>query len=536
MRIFSLFFFIIFTFPLIAQLEQGSNLPIIVIDAFGETIFDEPKIEADLYIYYDSTASVNFIEDEFLHYSGNSGVEKRGQSSLQLFPKNGYAIETRKDDGSNNNVPLFGWPKENDWVLHGPYSDKTLIRNALAYKLGSQVMPYAPRTKICELIVNGSYEGVYIFTEKIKRDKGRVDISKLKPEDNEGDQLTGGYMLKFDKGDPEDLGWESDFDPIAGQFQRTSFFLVEPDRSELSEQQFNYIKTYFDEFESRLMDSDYKDSINGYRAFIDVENFINFMLHQELTGNVDSYRLSTYMYKDRDSVDSKFKMGPVWDYNLAFGNVNYCNGNWTNGWRWDFNEHCPEDFWLNHVWWNRLLSDPFFTDALKDQWANLRQTKWSDEQVIACIDSMVNIVEPSVSRNFDRWPVLGLWIWPNNIVANSHVEEVDYLKGWILDRMAWIDTNINTFVTADEQQIPDPGVTLDPNPNSGSFELKWNRQVIRPGAIMIFNSNGKLLLRTEDVNAQVFSKSFELDLLPGIYYYVLENSEEVLNGRFVVSR
>ena len=520
---------------LIAQIESGSPLPILVVDAFGQDVPDEPKIDADIFIYYDSTATLNFISEEYLHYDGFSGIEKRGQSSLMLFPKNGYGIETRNEDGSNNNVSIFGWPKENDWVLHGPYSDKTLIRNALAYKLAGQVMAYAPRTQFCELIVNGSYEGVYLFTEKIKRDNGRVDISKLRPEDNEGDQLTGGYIVKFDKGSDIEFGWQSMFQPLEGTFQQTSFFMVEPKAWQLSDTQLDYIQGTFDDFETDLMSDNFKDSLEGYRQHIDVDNFINFMLHQELTGNVDSYRLSTYMYKDRDSIDSHIKMGPVWDYNLAFGNVNYCNGGPVSGWRWDFNSVCPQDFWLNHVWWRRFLQDTYFTELLKSTWKSHRETIWSDQQVIACIDSLTIEVSPAADRNFERWPVIGQWVWPNNVVGESYAAEIENLKEWTLARMEWIDNNIESFLTEAELQILDPGLEIFPNPNSGTFAMNWNRQKFAPVSLRVFDGSGLLVFEQSDFTSQMYSRTIETNLVPGMYYYLFEGVQGVVNGQFIVA-
>ena len=163
-----------------------SNLPIILIETNNQGIQDEPKITATMKIIDNGPGNRNQITDPPLGYEGFIGIELRGASS-QSFLKKGYGLETRNEDGSNRNIVLMGMPKENDWVLHGPYSDKSLIRNALAYKLAGAVMPYAPRTQFCELIINGNYRGVYLFTEKIKIDKGRVDLEKLQIDENSGD-------------------------------------------------------------------------------------------------------------------------------------------------------------------------------------------------------------------------------------------------------------------------------------------------------------------------------------------------------------
>ena len=149
-------------------------------------------------IVYDTNGGYNKPSDALNHYNGDIGIEIRGSSSTS-FPKKGYAVETRDVFGANNNVSLFGMPKENDWVLHGPYSDKSLLRNFLSYSLGRKMYNYSPRSKFCELIVNNQYLGVYLFTEKIKRDKGRINISTIDLDDNSGDSITGGYIFKIDK-------------------------------------------------------------------------------------------------------------------------------------------------------------------------------------------------------------------------------------------------------------------------------------------------------------------------------------------------
>ena len=120
-------------------------------------------------------------------------------------------METRNADGSNNNVSIFGMPSENDWVLHGPFSDKSLLRNVLAYHMGESTNRYTPRTQLCELLVNGDYRGVYMFTEKLKRDKNRVDVAKLKSNDISGEELTGGYLFQIDRddGSTELDGWQT---------------------------------------------------------------------------------------------------------------------------------------------------------------------------------------------------------------------------------------------------------------------------------------------------------------------------------------
>ncbi|HMR57666.1 MAG TPA: CotH kinase family protein, partial [Cyclobacteriaceae bacterium] len=160
----------------------SSNLPIVVINTAGATILDDPKIVADMGIIDNGPGQRNSVTDTYNNYSGKIGIEIRGSSS-QSFPKKQYSIELRDATGEGVSAPLLGLPPEEDWVLFAPYNDKTLMRDVLAYKIGRDLNRYAPRTRFCELVLNGNYEGIYVLIEKIKRDNNRVDINKLNPDE-----------------------------------------------------------------------------------------------------------------------------------------------------------------------------------------------------------------------------------------------------------------------------------------------------------------------------------------------------------------
>ena len=151
----------------------SSNLPIIVIDTYEQVIPDEPKISAHMGIIFNGSGEINYITDSSSHYDGDIGIEIRGHSSQHYFPKKQYGLETRDSEGENINVSLLGMPEENDWILYAPYSDKSLMRNVLAYDIAKSLGSYAPRTQFCEVILNNDYVGIYVFMEKIKKDSNR---------------------------------------------------------------------------------------------------------------------------------------------------------------------------------------------------------------------------------------------------------------------------------------------------------------------------------------------------------------------------
>lgn len=407
-------------------------LPLISVNTRGVEIVDEPKINADFTIT-DSGETL---------YSGKMGIEIRGSSS-QFFPKKSYGFETWDAAGNDMDVSLLGMPEEEDWILYAPYSDKSLVRNVLIYDLARDMDHYASRTRFVELNINGQYNGVYVFMEKLKRDKVRIDISKLNSDENAGESLTGGYILKIDKSDKEGYttqnSFNSNYSAEGGSPDSPIRFLYEyPDADEITQEQRDYIATYIADFEDALAADTFTDPMSGYAAYIDVDSFIDFFILNEISNNIDGYRISTFMYKDRNE---KLKMGPIWDFNLAWGNADYCSGGETDVWAYRFNERCPGDFWFVPFWWDRLLEDPNFVDRLKTRWSGLRGNLLSDATIGGKIDAYLKILNDgdAVEANFGKWPVFDTYIWPNNYVGSDYDDEIGYLKQWILDRTSWLD-------------------------------------------------------------------------------------------------
>ncbi len=515
-----------------------SNLPILIINTEnGQDIPNEPKIDAELGIIWNGDGGINNVDDPFNNYDGKIGIEKRGSSSQSLFPKVGYALETRKDDGSNNNVPLLGFPKENDWVLHGPYSDKSLIRNALTYILAGRIMEYAPRVKFCEVVLNGDYIGVYLFTEKIKRDAGRVNISTLNPDENEGDELTGGYILKLDKSQGAGSGgFYSEYPTVPSGAFGTFFQYHYPKFDEISAEQKAYIQGYISELEDVLQSPQFADGQDGYRKYFDMPSFYQFLFIQEIGRNVDGYRLSTFFYKDRESVGGKLKFGPVWDFNLAFGNVDYCIGPSSNGWAKDFNDFCPSDFWTVHFWWDRLWEDPSFRQEMKDYWKDLRAMALSDANVFNVIDSLGNLLQAPAQRNFERWPVLGQYVWPNAFVGNSYQAELKYLRDWTTGRLAWLDINMDLLQGTDTLPAAPADPVVLPNPFSDRVTFKYECPNNEKVTIEIYNAHGQLADRLIDpeTGAGLRELDWKADVSNGMYFYKIKfSSGKTAEGKLV---
>ncbi|MEM9823633.1 MAG: CotH kinase family protein [Bacteroidota bacterium] len=531
---------LILLFPIFSLEGQvnfsNSNLPIVIIDTQGATIVDEPKITAQMGIIDNGPDQRNALDDPFNGYEGLIGIEIRGASS-QSYDKKSFALETRKEDGSNRNVALLGMPKENDWILHGPYGDKSLIRNALAYHLAGKIMDYAPRGRFCELIVNGDYRGVYLLLEKIKRDKNRVNIDKIGEADQTGDELTGGYMLKMDKFEGiNSVGWTSEYPPQDGAWQSTVFQYHYPKSEDLNDAQKNYIQGLMQDFEDLMRQPfpEFNDSLDGYHKYIDPSSFVDFILINEMCKNVDAYRLSTYLYKNKNSIDPLIKAGPVWDFNLGFGNVNFCMGPSTEDWVLDYNNFCPEDNWLVHFWWRKLMTDPDFVVLLKDRWARFRQGCFKTEQIMQDIDSLANLLGEAQVRNFQRWPILGVAIWPNAIVGDSYNEEVVQLKSWLKDRLLWLDEAIAKKNAA---FVPTQGEGEEylayPNPFTEEITIEFPLPSENPLAvdIYVYNSIGQ---KVDEISIFIpfgprtrSAITWSPDIAIGTYHYTIVHSNEV---------
>ncbi|PCI96390.1 MAG: hypothetical protein COB15_10240 [Flavobacteriales bacterium] len=479
----------------------SSNLPIVVINTGGQTILDNTRIVADMGIIYNPNGARNYLTDPFNEYDDKINIELRGSSS-QSFPKKAYSFETQDALGNNNNVAIMDMPSENDWALVAPYSDKSLIRNIITYRFGEKLGGYAPRTKLCEVMLNNVYQGVYVFTEKIKRDKDRVDIAKLDADDLAGDSLTGGYIVKIDKvTGGAGYDWSSPIAPLSST-ATISYQYHYPKQGDILPAQANYIETYITDFEYALDGPNFLDPVLGYRPYTDAPSFIDFFIMNELSRNVDGFRLSTYMYKDKDSKGGKLTMGPLWDFNLAFGNANYCDGELTTGWSSDFNYVCSGG--KVPFWWDKFSQDTDYNNELKCRWESLRQNELHEDTILNYIDTLVTYLDESQQRNFQKWPVLGTYVWPNNFVGSTYASEINYLKTWVSSRLTWMDSNMPGIcsVGLDEKRIQS-NILVYPNPSFDVLKISFTNNSINEKKISLYNVIGKKVYQHLTINKEL---------------------------------
>ena len=492
--------------PLFAQTY---DLPIMFVDTKGQCLDNtkNEKMPATMRILDGAT---NNVADSAKGTLYDIGIKVRGQSSAK-FPKPGYSVEVRDEKGEGLDVSLFGLPPSDDWVLHGPYVDKSLIRNALAHWLFRHAGWYSPRTKHFDLYINGVYRGVYVLIEKIKRGKYRVNVSKLKETDIAGDSLTGGYIWAFDKTGTNTGGMG--MDDISKEGFKTgdglNVIMHYPKKENLQRQQEEYLKKYLTDFENLFKNGKNGD---GYEQYVNLTSALDYVLHEEVTNNADSYWCSFFLHKPKDSKDGKVTLGPAWDFNLAMSNGSspengggqQGGGMWgggfgmggggngfgssgTSGWQIENSQKVNGGSGLKApIWLTGLWKRSDYQSELKKRWAELRSGVWHTKTMDAYLDSMKTYLTKAADRNFKRWPNLGKssgqgdndpepmkycnqsqggqWGFGmpmGGYNADTWDGEFEHLRKKMKERMAWMDQQLgfsepaNPIVTEPIIHVPD---------------------------------------------------------------------------------
>lgn len=455
-----------------AAAQTGYNLPLVIIETGNREIPREPpRIQAEMGIINNSDG-VNHPNDPWNEYSGRISIKIRGETSSN-FPKKSFTLELQRDDGSNNNMSVLGLPVENDFVIYSPHSDKTMIKNVLTYELFRRAGHWAPKTRYVEVFLNGDYRGVSVFTESIKRDDNRVDIDKLKDDD-----ITGGYLLRRDKKhdlEPEEW-WTNPVDQPYHEQMWYEYF--DPERDELTDDEANYIQNWMRDFNSMMSGSDFGDPKTGYDGYIKTKSFIDMMFINEISKGIDNYLFSTYFHKESDEDGGQFAAGPPWDYNMSYGNLNYGHDwNSSESYGWCYTQGSRV------YWFERLMEDDLYRTKTMCRWSMFRANIYSDQSIMAIIDSCVYTLGPAVDRNFEKFNILGEYVWPaKEPIPETYAGEIDQLKSWTLDRLAWID-----------DQWLDNGNCSDVAPTGLYFNQRYIEQGTPPGSKI-----GQLSIEDED--------------------------------------
>jgi hypothetical protein len=511
--------------------QLSSNIPIVVVTTpGGADIPNEPKITADMKIIQNGSGQVNNAGDPGNVYTGKVGIEIRGRHSASL-PQKPYGFETRDEAGINLNVSILGMPEENDWILTANYNDKTFLRNYLAFELFREMGHYAPRTVYCEVVLNDQYKGIYLIGEKIKQDKNRVNIAKLNPDEHSGDDLTGGYIFANDYYTEYD-SWLSNYSPMNRRDADVYFVYYDPKPDILTTSQKTYLKDFVDSFENVLYSPDFKYRSTGYRAYLDVNSFVDYFIIGELSRNVDAYKKSRFYFKDKDSNGGVIYSGPPWDFDWAWKDIkeNCIHFNQTDGSGWAYRVNDCNNWPVPPSWEVRLMQDDAFANQIHDRYFLLRKTILSQTSLYHVIDSVATLLDEAQARHYQKWDILGI-----NAGTPEYGEqpetfsgEIEKFKGWINRRLTWLDANM---VGENSSGDDDRAIfRVFPNPAASYLRVESDEIIDR---ITIFSLLGNPVLEKNECEDYLTSVNVS-KLPPGLFIArIYFKSGEVVSQRFV---
>lgn len=415
--------------------DATHDLPLMVMDAYGAGKPGREYADVATLVMEPQAGTTSLAAAPTV--ATRAGFHLRGQSSA-MFEKAPYRLELRDNQDDDADLPMLGMPADSDWVLRGPFADKSLIHDAFAYSLGRDMGLQAPRFRFVELYLNldgqplgaDDYQGVYMLVETIKNAKNRLDLKQLDEDDLTEPAVTGGYIFAFE--------WFAAEEPTlqcTGTASTCWRDLEVKDPSPLQPEQRTWLTRYVQRFHDALHGPNPSDPQTGYPAYIDVNSFVDKVIIQELTREMDSYIRSTYFHKDRNG---KIVAGPLWDFDLTFGTGGYFNNQQIQGWQFEQTRQPAANDWFI-----RLMDDPAFVQKVNARWRELRQGVLSDSRLAARITELATPLAGAAQRNFQKWPnltssMVGPFMTPT---AATWQGQVQYMRDWLARRVAWLDSS-----------------------------------------------------------------------------------------------
>ena len=353
-------------------------------------------------------------------------IRGRGNSTWDLHPKKPYQMKfsTKKK--------FLGMPEDKKWIFLAEYSDKTMLRNSTVFEMGYiSNLDWTPESEFAEVYINDEYRGTYNIAQKVEETNRRVAITN------------DGYLLEVDNQSrlkSDDVYFTTD---VFSQYQPwnpgdTFIVIKEPNILPINEngipyyqdERFIEVSNHIKQFEQVLFSDDFTNISGGYADYIDVDSFVDWFLINEIIKNVDARWFSSIYFHWIPG--GKIKMGPLWDHDLGFGNVDYADSQYTDGW------------WIRqNPWIGRLFEDPNFFEKVRTRFNFFRQNQ---EYILDKIDEYADKLKWSQQENNNKWQTFGQYVWPNPVFFDSHQEEVEHLKQWYKDRMSWLDSQFNSNV------------------------------------------------------------------------------------------
>ncbi|MDQ1294351.1 MAG: hypothetical protein QG608_2234 [Actinomycetota bacterium] len=421
------------------SVDARHDLPLVVLDAYGG---GKPTRQ-----YEDVAAMVIPARNgqtslsSFPAVATRAAFHVRGQSSA-TFEKTPYRLEFRDNDNKDADYPVLGMPADADWALRGPFPDKTLLRDAFAYGLGREMGLRTPRFAFVEVYLNldespldgEDYQGVYLLVETIENTPDRLGLQRMETTDVTEPAVTGGYVLQFDvlAADPPILACK----PASPQDQCWNYLeVLEP--KDLQPKQETWLTDYVQKFHNSLRSENPSDPRTGYPAYIDVDSFVNRIIHNELARETDAYIRSTHFFKDRGG---KLVAGPLWDYDLGYAAFTGFGGIGApplQGWQFEPVWGLPSA----GDWFLRLMQDPTFQAKTAARWEQLRGGVLSDVQLMARVEALSTHLTAAAERNFRKWPNLDVATVGGfgTQTTQTWEEQVQIMRTFLVQRSAWLD-------------------------------------------------------------------------------------------------
>jgi len=355
--------------------------------SFGEYLVTTPEGETETKVsvsVIDNSNDWNHIDDPPSHAS-LAMMRIRGNSS-RFFDKPNYRIQLIHPNGENNHMPLLGMNPHFEWALHGPFLDKTLMRNYMWMNIGAEVMGpghFVPEVRFFELILNGEYQGVYVLMETISVSPHRVALNRYR-----GGMPATSYLVRFDSRTHTPERIANTFVTYTYRLEGlNSMEIMYPSRSQQSDRVRSYVARSISNIDLLLYSTEIIHDPRAYERYIDVNSFVNFYLINEFIANNDLWTGSTYFHKD---VRGQIIAGPLWDFNNVMDN---------------FFLSVPVDGFLlaDRGWFDRLMMCEGFTDRVIRRWHELRRGTLAEDRLIRYMEETEAWLGSAIDRNFEVW-------------------------------------------------------------------------------------------------------------------------------------
>ena len=344
-------------------------------------------------------------------------IRGRGNASWSMTDKKSYRIKLDKK------ASVLGLRANRDWVLVSTYFDKSLIRNIVAHNMAARMehLYYTPAHVLIDLFINGKYAGVYTIADKIEEADHKISIYNGTNPDEPG------FMIE--------IGWDYSQPYVRDRDYFDTdvlirLFVKEPVIPAANSPEILYIKDYIRKTEQAILAGE------GYEEYLDVDSMVDWFIIAELTNNTEmAFYRSCYMYKPEGG---KLIMGPVWDFDMAFGNHSGDIPGY-DGWA-----TAEADYWLvNDTWTTYLIKDSRFMEKVKARWLEKKDVLLA--AAFETIDTQYALAAPSAEINFKVWDNLTKQVGEGTVdytVYNTYEKQVLYVREFVIKRAAWIDKRL----------------------------------------------------------------------------------------------